>query len=400
MMGHARLSGPRATALRLAGRLSRGPRADGDVREVVVIKPDNLGDVLLASPALHLLASRLPAARITLAVGPWSEAMARRLPGVDRVELVPFPGLGRGRQPSPWARWLLLARLARRWRGRFDAGLVLRDDFYWGAMLLAAARVPVRAGAATPACAPFLTRAVQPTRRPTAVQHLSVAALVAGGAAGPDTWTPERRLRFVRGDDASAAGDLCRRAGFGADEAYALLHPGAGAAIKLWTAESWAAVVQGLHAASGLRTLVVAGPGEQQLIPPIVRRCQGVASAAPVAPDLDTLAALLRRARLVLGPDSGPLHLAAALDTPSVRLYGPTDPAVWGPWADPRRHRWVGSSLLCAPCDRLSWDDLDLPWHPCVSRLDPDAVLAAAMAALARTPAPLPGGEGLARAAP
>jgi ADP-heptose:LPS heptosyltransferase len=73
--------------------------------------------------------------------------------------------------------------------------------------------------------------------------------------------------------------------------------------------------------------------------------------------------------------DSGPLHLAAALDVPSVRLYGPVDPAVYGPWADPRRHRWVASRLLCAPCDRLDWDRLELPWHPCVRRLDPQAVL-------------------------
>lgn len=384
----------RAGVHRLLGRLLAGPAAPpaadqplGDaispasVRGVLILKPDHLGDVLLASPALALLRERLPAATLTLAVGPWSAALAERLPMVDRVLTIPFPGFERARPRPPLWRWLLLLRLAYRWRGQFDAALVLRDDFYWGAMLAAVARIPVRLGTATPLCAPFLTAAVAPRRQAAAAQHLQVAALLTGDQP-PGCWTPAQPLRVAPRPAAAPARQALAAAGLNADEPYALLHPGAGAAVKLWTPQHWGVVLRALHARRGLRTLVLAGAGEQHLLPPILRHAGTAAVPLGGGPDLDLLCALLAGATLVLGVDSGPLHLAAALDVPSVRLYGPVDPAVYGPWADPRRHRWVASALLCAPCDRLEWDRLDLPWHPCVRRLDPAAVLAAAEAAL------------------
>ncbi len=366
----------RTALFRLAGRLFAGPApGNNPIRRLLVLKPDHFGDVLLAGPALHLLRTRLPDASITLAVGPRGEAIASRLPGIDRVVVVPFPGLDPLERQAPSVRWGLLARLASRWLGRYDAGLLLRDDYYWGALLLAAARMPVRAGTATDLCAPFLTHSVSPVRRSAAAHHLHVASLLVPGDSIPDHWTPRHRLRLIDGGAADLTADLRARAGLAQQQSYALLHPGSGAVVKLWTAAGWATVARALRDRWGLQTLVVAGAGEQHLIPPIVRRAGGAAIAFPAAPNLDTLCSLMRPASLVLGVDSGPLHLAAALDVPSVRLYGPIDPSVYGPWGDPCRHRWIASTMLCAPCDRLHWDLLDLPWHPCVRRIPPDALL-------------------------
>lgn len=372
----------RSVAFRALGRLATAPVVAAAPERLLVVKPDHFGDVLLIGPAVQALRHRFPACQITLAVSPRGEAAARRLPGVDRVVVLPFPGLDPAQQPSVGARWALLLRTARRWHGRYDAGVLLRDDFYWGAMLMAAARIPVRAGTASDLCAPFLTHTAPPARRPATATHLRVVALLTGVDAEPDHWTPDRSLGFTGPDASSAARQQRVEAGLAPDEPYVLLHPGAGAPVKWWTAEQWATVVQRLHCRLGLRTLVVAGASEQHLIPPIVRRADGLAVALRTIPNLDLLAALMHGARLVLGVDSGPLHLAAALDVPSVRLYGPIDPLIYGPWADRRRHRWVASELLCAPCDRLHWDRLDLPWHPCVRRLAPERVVEAAISAL------------------
>jgi ADP-heptose:LPS heptosyltransferase len=376
----------RAGLFRLAGRLMPTAAGGGAPRRLLVVKPDHMGDVLLASPALHVLRQLYPRASITLAVGPRGEQVAHRLPAVDSVVVVPFPGLDPATQAGVLERWSLLVRLARRWQGRFDAAVLLRDDYYWGAMLLAAARIPARLGVATPLCSPFLSRAVPVVaREPAAAQHLRVVAGLTEVSVGTLRWAPARRLRFTP-HPSSAAAATREAAGMPATEPYLLLHPGSGAAVKLWTAEGWAAVLRALRTRLGLRTLVVAGEREQHLIPPIVREASGAAVGLPLPPDLDLLAALIRDARLALGVDSGPLHLAAAVDVPSVRLYGPTDPHVFGPWADPRRHRSVSSNLLCAPCHRLNWDTLAMPWHPCVRRIAPGAVVAAALAALQGTP--------------
>ena len=376
----------RAALFRLAGRLMSTPARSPLPRRILVLKPDHMGDVLLASPALYALRQRHPRATITLAVGPRGEEVARRLPAVDAVIVLPFPGLDPASQVGVLQRWLLLLRQARRWRGHFDAALLLRDDYYWGAMLLAAARIPIRLGVATPHCTPFLSRSVaKVAREPAAAQHLRVAEILSAEQPGPPGWTTTRRLRFAA-HPVTALASIREGAGMRAKEPYLLLHPGSGAAVKLWTAERWAAVLLEMHARVGLRTLVVAGEREHDLVAPIVRLAASAAIGLSMAPDIDLLAALMGEARLVLGVDSGPLHLAAAVDVPSVRLYGPVDPLVYGPWADPLRHRSVASNLLCAPCYRLHWDALALPWHPCVRHIAASDVVAAALAALEGQP--------------
>ena len=95
------------------------------------------------------------------------------------------------------------------------------------------------------------------------------------------------------------------------------------------------------------------------------------------------LAALLATADLVLGPDSGPLNLAVAVDTPTIHLFGPADPVRFGPWGDVRQHIVLQSDWTCVPCGRFDWSDL--PEHGCVRDISVDSVLAAAHQLLSST---------------
>lgn len=110
----------------------------------------------------------------------------------------------------------------------------------------------------------------------------------------------------------------------------ALLNPGAGWGAKRWPPERYAAVAVYL-AGRGYRTLVNSGPGEEALSQAVCNAAEG--SAEPVSCTLSQLISLTRRAALVVGGDTGPLHLACALKRPVVGIYGPTDPARNGPYA-------------------------------------------------------------------
>jgi len=94
---------------------------------------------------------------------------------------------------------------------------------------------------------------------------------------------------------------------------------------------------------------------------------------------LGQLAALLGRCRVVVGVDSGPMHLAVAQGVPTVHLFGPVDPALFGPWGDPERHRVVilEPRLPCMFCNRLDYRVEELSAHPCVRDISGEAVLAA-----------------------
>jgi len=160
---------------------------------------------------------------------------------------------------------------------------------------------------------------------------------------------------------------------------YVVIHPGAGAAVKLWEPASWAVVARGLHE-RGATVLVTGGPGEEALTAAVVAAAGGVAVDLGGRTSFGVLAGLLAQADLVLGPDSGPLHLAVAVGTPTIHLFGPADPVLFGPWGDPARHVVLSSSWACAPCGRLDWPDL--PAHGCVRDIPPARVLAQALAML------------------
>ncbi len=120
-----------------------------------------------------------------------------------------------------------------------------------------------------------------------------------------------------------------RRLGNPTPEKFALLNPGAGWGAKRWPAERYGQVAKALGN-DGLKSFINFGPGEQDLAESVRRSSDGAAEI--VACSITQLIALTRRASLFIGGDTGPMHLAAALNIPVVAIFGPTDPARNGPF--------------------------------------------------------------------
>ena len=129
---------------------------------------------------------------------------------------------------------------------------------------------------------------------------------------------------------------------------FLILNPGGGWASKLWPAEAFGELARRLGA-DGLRALVTWGPGEEDLADRVAAASGGHARKG-FATTLREYVALARRALLVVGADTGPVHLACAVETPVVALFGPTDPRRNGPFLD--EDRVVRKVPLCAPCYR------------------------------------------------
>jgi ADP-heptose:LPS heptosyltransferase len=167
------------------------------------------------------------------------------------------------------------------------------------------------------------------------------------------------------------------------------IHPGSGAPIKSWPVPRWAAVIQTLRARHDAEIVLTGGLGERDL----VRQIADLVEPGPLTlageTTLDQLAALFAACDLVLGGDSGPLHLAAAVGTPTVRLYGPTDVREFGPWPQNGPHVALAAGLPCQPCRNL----LDPPCGAtelpaCLRAITPE-IVAAAIRELIRASEPL-----------
>lgn len=176
----------------------------------------------------------------------------------------------------------------------------------------------------------------------------------AGHPAGPDDVAPEFRAdehevaRWCR--LVSAAGGPCGtedlRLPVTPDAEHAgavLLHPGAASGSRRWPVERWRAVAREL-AGAGHHVLVTGSAAEAELCGRVVAEVPGARSLAGEL-DLPRLAAVVAGARLLVCGDTGVAHVATAVGTPSVLLFGPTPPAAWGPAVDQERHvvLWHGS---------------------------------------------------------
>jgi lipopolysaccharide heptosyltransferase I len=153
---------------------------------------------------------------------------------------------------------------------------------------------------------------------------------------------------FVLPADAAAAESVERQLAERGAGGFAILNAGGGWASKLWPAEGFGAVAQALRQ-RGLPALVTWGPGEHALAERVAAASAGAAQVA-FATTLREYVELARRARLVVAADTGPLHIACALGTPVVGIFGPTDPARNGPFAPD--DEVVRRAPACAPCHR------------------------------------------------
>ncbi|WP_298816299.1 glycosyltransferase family 9 protein [Chloroflexus sp.] len=314
-------------------------------QRVLIIKPDHLGDLLLATPALAALRSALPAAHLTALVGPWAAPMWQRLPELDTLSTLPFPAFDRAAaKPALLAPYLLLLREA--WqlrRQRYDAALMLRDDHWWGAALALLAGIPHRIGFAHPLCRPLLSQALPYDPR----QHVTQQALDLVTALTGQPATPTA-LRFSPSAAARAWAAAWQQQHVRPAEQLIIIHPGTGGPTKHWPESHWIELIAAIRQPDR-RIALTGSPAESG-------RLALIAAAHPDTLTLsaeltiERLAALFAHATLVIGVDSGPLHIAVSQGVPTIHLFGPSDPHRFGPWGDPHRQRVISAGLPCSPC--------------------------------------------------
>jgi ADP-heptose:LPS heptosyltransferase len=333
-----------------------------------VIRLGALGDVVRTRFAFAGVRALYPEARIDWLVEDRAAAGLVALPGLDERVEVPRRRL-RARHPLRALSTLraLAAELRER---RYDMSIDFHGVFR-SAFLAWAAGIPVRVGYDAPIAKEW-SHWLSSVRAPVPASHMSRfarnAALVRflGGEipSHPAVLEPAP-------DRARAFGELPAR--------FALVHPGTSpkTGYKRWEAERFAAVARGLHERARVETLVAFGPvaGEREAARAVVEAANGAAALAPATESLEDFLALLSRAKLFVGCDSGPMHLATLAGTPVVAIFGPTDPIENAPSASVPS-RIVRRDVGCNPCRE------GCPARACMRAVEPEAVLAAALALL------------------
>jgi len=386
----------RAFLLRLAAwllRLFRRPasrKVDRSISRAWIVRPDHLGDFLFATPALdRWLQATGNNVHTTLSVGTWCAELARHGPEVEHLELFPYPGFTRNAKGQWWSPYRALIRQARCLRReQYDMAIILRFDHWWAGLLACLAGIPHRIGYDTDPLRHCLTSRVpyqgtthEVERNLTLIDH--ALTLTGYAPASSDDGFPDL-IYHVQDKDRDAMTTLLAEHRITAGLPMVIIHPGAGAAVKEWPAQRFAAVADALIAEMDATVVLTGASGDLGVAWKVAAYMHEDALVLAGQTSIGELGALLEGSNLVIGSDSGPLHLAVAVGAPSLHLYGPVDPAMFGPWsAQPDRHRVLMVDCDCAPCNHLDFSPAELLGHRCMETISVDQVVDAARAMLA-----------------
>lgn len=310
-----------------------------EVRNVLAVRLDNLGDLLMTTPALAAIRHTLPQARLTVLTSREGALAAAHLPDIDDVMVFQAPWMkSPANSSTPLGRRTL--NMARRLAARqFDGAIIFTvctQSALPAAMFCLLANIPLRLAYSRENPYALLTDWVRDTdvvrdgMRHEVTRQLALVAHVGLRA-------PNERLRFNFTDDHAPA--LKRRmsaAGMDPESPYFVVHPGASAPSRRYPAERFGQAARLIAEHSGCHAIFTGSSHELSLVEE-ARAAMGIASVSLAgALTLGELGALVAGARVLVTNNSGPAHIAAALNRPVVDLYALTNPQ-HTPWKVPSR---------------------------------------------------------------
>ena len=331
------------------------------VGRVLVVRLRSIGDTVLTTPSLFALKRFLPHARVDILLESWVASVLDGFPHVDQVITFEHGSL---------ASRLRVARQLR--ANRYDVVYNLHGGTT-ATLLTRATGARHRVGSQTYQYA-RLHNHLSPSsaslwgRKKTHSAEQQLALL--GWTGVPVSDRPASTLAVTEQASAATAARL-RRAGL-ADGSFAVIHPAAAFATKQWAADKFSRVADHLRNC-GLGIVAVTTPGGRPIIEEMNRH-----TTAPVEAFIDLtlpeITALLARARLFVGNDSGIAHIAAAIATPAVVVFGSSNTAHWRPWATAPAEV-VLEAMDCQPCHGYYCEKFPEP--ECIARVPVERVIAA-----------------------
>ena len=349
---------------------------------ILLVRLRQIGDVVFTTPAVRALRARFPDAHLSYLVEPAAMEVVAHNPNIDEVIVAP---VGSGVRA-----WLVEAALTRRLRaGKYDIAI----DFHGGpraSLLTWLSGAPMRIGYRVAGRSWMYTHRVARPRTLGARHAVENQwDLLRPFDIGP----PDRRACPVEmpidSETVASTMDRLARSGLRSSDKLIVMHVSAGNPFRRWPIASFAQVASALVARDrGRRVIITSGPSETHAAERVIAEAQSqlptgdrwrVARCGEFS--LVEVRALVERAALYIGGDSGPMHVAATSQVPIVGLYGPTLPARSAPW---RPGQWFSEAveiadLPCRPCDQRTCQPGDFR---CLTWIQPQQVIDAAERAL------------------
>ncbi len=343
----------------------------GPVRRVIVFKLDGMGDVLLATPLFKALKRRFKGCQLTVVVSSANNELLDRSAYVDEVIMFDASWLRRG--VSLWRHLRDCLRAAAYFRrDYYDLAVNPRQNSYLDSLLLSLIGARFKIGDDVFGAGYAITHRLQ---RPAAGLHQLERSLLPLAAAGIHCHggRPEIFTSMENDKISEAFLENCRvRRG----EVLVAIHPGAGCSAKEWSLDNFAALAVRLARLPRLRLIIFGGKDDKDKVRAICQAVKGKRKVIDLAGKvgLRQMASLMVRCRLVIANDSGPGHLATAVQTPLLSIFSvANEPEIWSPLGE--KTKVLLHQVPCASCKQ---DICPLEHHDCLRQISVNRVFAEA----------------------
>ncbi len=311
-------------------------------KKIMVRATNWIGDAVMSLPAIEALNVRFPEAEIVVVAKPWVSELYQHHPGVSRQIVYDAAGEHRGT-----GGFLKLVQALR--EEGFDAAILFQNAFQ-AAFMAWCARIPVRIGYARDGRSSLLNEAVE-VISPAACGHqvyYYLQLLFRSGLIDKPEPVGEVHLHLADSERRGAARQL-QTLGLGGRRYLVGICPGASfGPAKRWLPERFANLADRLIDALGADVLIFGSPAESALAEEVAQVMEHTPVLVAGKTTLREFMALLARCQLVITNDSGPMHLAAALDLPLLAIFGSTNERETGPIG--HRLRIIKHPVACSPC--------------------------------------------------
>jgi heptosyltransferase-2 len=297
-----------------------------DPQRILLVNLAHIGDVLLTTPAIAAVRARFPQAHVAMLVAPWSREVVAHNPRLNEVIAYRASWWDRSRGSPYWAPREFFA-LVRELRQKHFDWVINFKSFFQENLAFALAGIPRRVGYGLYGggflqtdCAPFAWQSH------VVLQHLTLTDTIGAHAPNP------KLEMFVSPDDERCAATWLSQA---PASRWVAMHVGAGYPSKLWALERYAQLANRLAETDGVAIALVGGKDDLPLIAQMRPTLRAPHVVVAGQASISQTAAVIQRCVAFVGNDSGPAHLAAAMNVPTVTIFsGENDAALWRPWGE------------------------------------------------------------------
>jgi len=338
---------------------------DNKIKKILILRTDNLGDLILSLPAIWALKKEFPGAGLTLLVNKKNAALARALPYINKVIPVDSKTLA----------------LLRAWREIRKINFDIAIQLYTGnnikeAILIFFSKARHRIGYSGGLSGLFFTNKIKlKLNRNETLNTIDIMKNLAPGLSFQGSGLEPAHLKSKR------VNSLLEKYGVNNEEKIIVVHPGASQQNKnkMWPVQRYSALLEKITAISRNKLFIIGTHEEKVISEQINRPKDGIFDLTGLL-DIPDLVNLIARSSLFIGNNSGPLQIAAALNVPSVSLMGPSIYERWAPQGD--KHIVIQKKISCVPCEGKKNNCLD---NICLKNISVDEVFDAVKSQLSKS---------------